>query len=43
MRFTITTITGDGARLKHCLYEAAEDIRMMMGSQEGHSLSSAKL
>lgn len=30
MRFSITTTTGQGARLKHCLQEAAEDIKAMM-------------
>ncbi|KAA1120783.1 Carnitine O-acetyltransferase mitochondrial [Puccinia graminis f. sp. tritici] len=43
MRFTVTTTTGNGARLKYCLHEAADDIHKMMRSQDGKGVPNAKL
>ncbi|KNZ57092.1 hypothetical protein VP01_2243g1 [Puccinia sorghi] len=43
IRFTVTTTTGHGARLKHCLQEAADDIYKMMRSKAGKALPTAKL
>ena len=43
IRFTVTTTTGHGARLKHCLQEAADDIYRMMRSKTGKGLPTAKL
>ncbi|KAA1120782.1 Carnitine O-acetyltransferase mitochondrial [Puccinia graminis f. sp. tritici] len=43
IRFTVTTPTKNGARLKHCLQEAADDILKMMKFEKGQSSISAKL
>jgi len=43
MRFSITTPTGNGARLKHSLQAAADDIYRLMNFDEGDDSSSAKL
>ncbi|KNZ63869.1 hypothetical protein VP01_108g6 [Puccinia sorghi] len=43
MRFSITTPTGNGARLKNSLKAAADDIFRLMNFDEGDESSSAKL
>ncbi|OAV96023.1 hypothetical protein PTTG_02303 [Puccinia triticina 1-1 BBBD Race 1] len=43
IRFTITTPTGTGARYKHYLQEAADDVSKMMKFEKGRSSISAKL
>ncbi|PLW26433.1 hypothetical protein PCANC_23986 [Puccinia coronata f. sp. avenae] len=43
IRFTVTTPTSNGVRLKHCLQEAANDILKMMNFDQGHDPATAKL
>ncbi|MBW0504842.1 hypothetical protein O181_044557 [Austropuccinia psidii MF-1] len=43
MRYTITTTTGNGNRLKHCLEEASNDIGKMMKFGVGQNTKDSKL
>jgi hypothetical protein len=43
IKFTVTTPTKNGARLKHCLQEAADDILKMMKIGKGQCSIGAKL